>query len=291
VPGNQVRLSPFFRFAIAQIAPADYALRSCASIRNTGAWDDADVAPLSWRADALAAVMIIIAVYSAGRLAFSLLRHRETEFDADGVHVVMGLAMAGMFLPRLSPLPDRAWEAMFGIGTAWFAWQAIRIRRGHPCAGWRCPHPLPHLVECIAMLYMFLALPGSRAAGSAVGMPMPGMSGAAGGTGNLPALPVVLALFMVGYVVWAADQVTSVARRRNAAATPSLTAGSAGFPRAAAAPGTASARRSSAVHDTASTAGVRGHDSAGRPILAPRLAAGSKIAMSITMGYMLMLMI
>jgi hypothetical protein len=122
-------------------------------------------------------------------------------------------------------------------------------------------------------------------------MPMPGMSGAAGGTGNLPALPVVLALFMVGYVVWAADQVTSVGRRRNAAATPSLTTDPAGFPRAAAAPGTASAQRSSAVHDTASTAGIRGHDTAGRPILAPRLAAGSKIAMSITMGYMLMLMI
>lgn len=246
------------------------------------------MARLSWRADALAAVMMMIALYCAGRLAVSLLRRRETEFDADGVHVVMGVAMAGMFLPRLSPLPDRAWEALFGIGTAWFAWQAIRIRRGHPRAGWRCGHPLPHLVECIAMVYMLLALPGSRAPGLAAGMSMPGMSGAASGTGNLPALPAVLALFMVGYVVWAADQLTSAAHRRNAAATPSLTADPAGFLRAATASSTASAQRSSEVHDPASTAG---YDTAGRPILAPRLAVGSKIAMSMTMGYMLMLMI
>ena len=210
----------------------------------------------SWRAGALAAVMIMIALYCAGRLAISRRRRQQTEFDADGVHVVMGVAMAGMFLPRLSPLPATAWEAVFGIAAAWFAWQAIRSRRGNACAGWLCSHPVPHLVECIAMLYMFLAVPGSRPAGSAPGMSMPGMGGNPGAAGNLPALAAVLALFMVGYVVWAADQLTSLARSRSAVTTRSPT-----------------------------------YDPAGRPILAPGLRVSSKIAMGITMGYMLILMI
>ena len=83
----------------------------------------------SWLAGVLAAVMIAIAVYCASRLAISRLWRRETEFDADAVHVVMGVAMAGMLVPRLSPLPDSTWEAVFGTAAAWFAWQAIRTRR------------------------------------------------------------------------------------------------------------------------------------------------------------------
>jgi Domain of unknown function (DUF5134) len=207
------------------------------------------VAGPSWRAGVLAAVMIMIAVYSAGRLVISLRRRRETEFDADGVHAVMGVAMAGMFLPRLSLLPATAWEAVFGVGAVWFAAQTIRARRLSSCGGWRCRHPLPHLVECVAMLYMLLSLPGSRAAGSAPGMTMAGMGGASGATASFPALPAVLALFMVGYVVWAADQVTSLARGRGTVAT------------------------------------------AGGPVLAPRQATFAKMAMSMTMGYMLVLMI
>jgi hypothetical protein len=155
--------------------------------------------------------MIMIALYSASRLALSRLRRRETESDADGVHVVMGVAMAGMFMPQLSLLPGRAWEAVFGIAAAWFAWRAIGTRRGDTSASWQSRHPVPHLVECAAMLYMFGAVPGSRPAGSAAGMSMPGMSGPAGAAWNLP-LATVLALFMVGYVVWSADQLTALAR-------------------------------------------------------------------------------
>jgi hypothetical protein len=112
------------------------------------------------------------------------------------------------------------------------------------------------------MLYMLLAVPGSRLAGPAPGMSMPGMGGSAGAW-KLPALAVVLALFMVGYVVWAADQITSPAGRRTAGVAPG----------AASAPGSGN------------------DDRAGGPVLAPRLAAFSKISMSMTMGYMLVLML
>jgi hypothetical protein len=49
----------------------------------------------SWLAGTFAAIMILTAAYSASRLAVSRLRGRATEFDVDGLHAVMGAAMAG----------------------------------------------------------------------------------------------------------------------------------------------------------------------------------------------------
>jgi hypothetical protein len=190
--------------------------------------------------------MITIAFYCTGRLAILPFRQRDTEVDADALHVVMGVAMAGMFVPRLSPLPDGAWEAVFAAAAAWFAGHAIRARRSNARAGRLCRHPVPHLIECIAMVYMLLAASGARPARTVTGMAMPGMGGSAGAVGSLPGLAAVLALFMIGYVVWAADQLTAL---------------------------------------------TRGRITAGNQLLAPRLAACYKIAMSLTMGYMLVLML
>jgi Domain of unknown function (DUF5134) len=206
-----------------------------------------------WLAAAFAAVMIVTAAYCAGRLAVSRRWRRPTELDADALHLVMGVAMAGMLLPQLSPLPDGVWVAVFGVAAAWFAGRAVGGLGGFGRAAasrWRSAQPVPHLVESAAMIYMFAALPGS---GLAAAMPMPGM-GHAGPGGSLLALAVVLALFMVGYVLWTADQLTSLAR-------------------ASAAPG-------AAVPDRAAQL-------AGSPVLAPALAACAKIAMGVTMGYML----
>jgi Domain of unknown function (DUF5134) len=214
----------------------------------------------SWLAAAFAAVMLVTAVYCAGRLAASRLWRRETEVDADTVHTVMGVAMAGMLLPRLSPLPGSVWEAVFGAGAAWFGWRAVRrltAPREADAGRWRCAHPVPHLVECAAMIYMFAVTPGSSLGRA---MPMPGM-GRTGADGSVLALAVVLALFMAGYVLWTADQLTSLAR----ATAPS-------------APG-------------AGTVPDRAAPFAGSPALAPALAACSKIAMGITMGYMLLVML
>jgi hypothetical protein len=212
----------------------------------------------SWLAAAFAAVMLVTAGYCAGRLAASRLWRRATEVDADALHMVMGVAMAGMLLPRLSPLPDGVWEAVFGAGAVWFAWHLFRGLTGfggRTASRWQSAHPIPHLVECAAMIYMFAAVPGSWLGGAA---PMPGMGQSAPG-GNVVALAIVLALFMVGYVLWTADQLTSLARA-------------------------AAATARDAVPDRAAQL-------AGSPALAPALAACSKIAMGITMGYMLLVML
>jgi len=231
-----------------------------------------------------AAAMIVIALYCAGRLALSRLWQRETEVDADGIHVLMGVAMAGMLVPRLNLLPRSAWEAVFGVAAAWFAWQATRGRYGSTRGSWRCPYPVPHLVECAAMLYMLLAVSSSRPGGAGSGMPMPGM----GAAGSLPALAVVLALFMLGYVIWTTDRLTTLTRARTAAPARSAAWGHARIP---VTPGGMAVATPQDAAGTSGTAGTwRGHP-AGSLMLAPRLAASYKIAMSIAMGYMLIQML
>ncbi len=120
-----------------------------------------------WLDGVYAALMMLVAACCAARLAIGRLRARATEFDADGLHVVMGVAMAGMFEPRLNPLPAFVSPAVFAA-VAWFAWRAV-LGRGRAVAS-RCAHPLPHAVECGAMVYTLF--PPGRAQGAA----MPGMS-------------------------------------------------------------------------------------------------------------------
>lgn len=241
----------------------------------------------AWLAGGLAVLMIMTAVYCAGRLAVSRLRGRDTEVATDGLHVLMGVAMAGMFEPRLTPIPGAAWRAVFAVAAAWFAWQAIRVGR-QPST--RCAHPAAHAVECAAMVYMVLPV-GSWPSGRGPGMTMPGMS--QGTTAGNPALTLVLALFMLGYVLWAIDRL-AVLSRATAAAMPRPAA--VRLPRAA-----VTVPAAAVIVPAAAAAGVLGPPAPGttadsrrppgRTVLAPRLAACYKIAMAITMGYMLMLML
>ena len=150
----------------------------------------------SWLAGLLAAVMLLTAGYAASRLAATRVLRAPAEADTDALHALMGTAMAGMFLPELRLLPSTAWVVVFGAAGTWFAAGAIRARRTAP-RPWQCRLPVPHLVECVAMLYMLLALP---AAPRASGMTMPGMAGP-GAAPGFPALALVLALFMLGYLL------------------------------------------------------------------------------------------
>ncbi len=86
----------------------------------------------SWLAGILAAVMIATAGYCASRLIIARAQRRRDERDVNLVHTVMGVAMAGMLVSWLNPLPDGVWAVMFGAATGWFGWRA-----------WRRP-PAPH---------------------------------------------------------------------------------------------------------------------------------------------------
>ena len=223
-----------------------------------------DVAGPSWLAGAFAAVMIVTAAYSAGRLAISRLRRQATELDADAVHAVMGVAMAGMLMPQLTVLPSSAWAAFFGVAAAWFGWHAIRAKGVAVPGSSRCRYPVPHLIECAAMLYMLLPVHAPPPAQAGTGMAMAGMSSAASPAGSFPALAIVLALFMLGCIVWTTDRLTTLARA-----------------------GTTPPDRDRNPNPQPAAA-VR---AAARPMLAPKLATVGKLVMSITMGYMLIIML
>lgn len=229
----------------------------------------------AWLAVAVAALMLLIAASCAVRLGISRARGRATETDTDGLHVLMGIAMAGMLEPRLSLIPGNAWQAIFAAAAAWFGWQAIRVRRRRT-GRWRCAHPAPHAVECAAMIYMLLP---ARSAAHGTAMAMPAMSGPAA-AGSNPAIALVLALFMLGYIFWTTDRIATLSRARPAAANgvrgvplpiPAFDERDRGMP----ALGVLPAR-------STSVAGV---------VLAPRFAACYKIAMSVAMGYMLITML
>jgi hypothetical protein len=241
----------------------------------------------AWLTDIFAAVMITVAAYCASRLVVARWWRRPTDVDSDGVHVVMGVAMAGMLLTGLRFLPAGIWEAVFAAAAGWFGWRFVRVRRGTPLSQWRCPQPGPHLVECGAMLYMYLAVPAVAVAAK----------GAAGGMGGMSAtgsrfsfLALVLALFMFGYVVRVGDRLT--------ARTPALAVA---VPAVAVAsgpqePGALMTATGPEAAGAASRGGCAGTDSRtpvsqGTSYLAPRCAAMCKIAMGITMGYMLILML
>jgi hypothetical protein len=213
-----------------------------------------------WVTAGLAGLMLVIAVAGAARLVVWRLRGRPADPEADVLHVLMGVAMAGMFEPRISPVPAAAWRAVFVVAAAWFGWRAIRSRGRRRAAGRRCAHPA-HAVECAAMVYMLLP---SRPVSGAQGMAMAGMSGPA--LGANPAVTLVLALFMLGYVLWTTDQLATLSRARTGPAA-AVAAGDA--------PGT----------------GAVGSGGSAATQLAPRVAACCKIAMGAAMGYMLLTML
>ena len=216
----------------------------------------------AWLTAIFAAASLAVAVYCAGRLVVARRGHRPTELDTDGAHVIMGVAMAGMLVSGLRTLPSAIWEVVFAAAAVWFGYRMLQARRGAQSSPWCSSHPLPHLVECAAMVFMFLILP------AAAGATTSSMSTTMTATeSRFSFLTLPLAVYLFGYVVWLGDRVTLHAPALALANAPA----SAG-PR----PGYGS--------------GSSGPEPA-HPYLAPRCAAICKITMGITMGYMLILML
>jgi hypothetical protein len=127
------------------------------------------------------------------------------------------------------------------------------------------------------MLYMLLPA-GPAGHGPAAGMPA--MSGTGGAVTGNPALALVLALFMLGYILWTTDRLAGLSR-----ATAAARGSAQDQPTAGTVPVAASGQFAPGQ------AGIAHGVPVSMPALAPRLAACYKIAMSIAMGYMLVMMI
>jgi hypothetical protein len=244
---------------------------------------------LSWLAYSFAALMLATSAYCLSRLAVSWRHRRPTDRQVDAVHVLMGVAMAGMLVPSLRIFWVGGWEIVFGAGAVLFGWRMISDARakGRPSG-----HHLQHVLACVAMVYMLAAVTAAvkpASGGSA-------MSGMGGGAAHFSTLALVLALALFGYVVWTADRFTSLAPV--AALRASWAPAVALAPAAVAAtqlPATATELPATAAN-AAGSGDLRPADQsqAGlrtRVPLSPRLAACCEIAMGVTMGYMLIMML
>jgi hypothetical protein len=166
----------------------------------------------AWVLGTFAAVMILVAEVSAGQLVIARAWTRRGGAGADIAisHLLTGIAVAIILVPRLSPLPDAAWVIVFAVMTAWFAWRLWRESRGRGAAAVASGHYAPHLARSAAMLYLFAAIAGPSAEGS--GMPMPGTGmppdGSSGGMPALhaPTLALIFALLLIAFTVHDLDR-------------------------------------------------------------------------------------
>ena len=255
-----------------------------------------------WILDIFAAIMLVVAAVSAARLVVARPWRqgppRVALADIDVSHLLMAIAMAGMLVASLQTLPNGAWSVIFAAMTAWFAYRVIRdaqVSGARALAGGHCA---PHLIHAAAMLYMFMAFtaPAAHGSGGAGGM-AGGMSGM--GTLQLPFLAFVFALLLIGYSIWDLDQLSgpgasghySLAVASTVPTGPVLVGATAG-PGAGAVSASASGSPGSAVATEAQPAGASAPAiRADRGFLAPWVATSCRIAMGVTMAFMLLIMI
>jgi Domain of unknown function (DUF5134) len=261
----------------------------------------------SWILDILAGVMLLVAAISAGRLvAARAWAGSAGQADIDVAHLLMGIAMAGMLVAGLTTLPNGVWDAIFAMLTAWFGWRVYRESRAEGVRVLADGHRMPHLVHSAAMLYMFAAL-NAPAASSGGGMSGMGSSGMAMSTLSVPVVAFIFALWLSVYVVLDLDCLSGPGHTRGSYfAVPALAGAMAGtrsvsLAAASVAPGGTSAgaavapeQPSDGTHPAADrgwpTTGS-GSGSARSLLFSPQLAAGCRIAMGVTMTFMLIIMI
>jgi Domain of unknown function (DUF5134) len=247
----------------------------------------------AWLLDIFAALMIVVAVVSAARLGVARPwrgGRGAAMADIDVAHLLMAIAMAGMLAASLQTLPGGAWEVVFGVLTAWFAYRVIRDAQVSGIRALAGGHCAPHLIHAASMLYMFLALAAPMAHSPAG---LSGMGAASAGTLKFPLLAYVFTLLLAGYSVWDLDQLSgpgtvghySLAAARVAPVPVLAGVGSGGGLAGpdAIVPGDPGSLPPSE--------GAGPADGRGRGVLAPWVAISCRIAMGVTMGFMLVIMI
>ncbi len=232
-----------------------------------------------WVNDIFAALMITVAAYSAGRLLAARMWTRPTHRDVDVAHILMGTAMAGMLVSDLNPLPVGLWETVFSVLAGWFVWRCYQFVRD-PSTGLtydqnvhRLSRRLIHLVMSLAMLYMYLAaVPAAVGSGGSMAM-----GAATGGTTNFVLLPLAFIVALFASAIWELDRIGhwSASRTAQGQTAPAFALVGGRLP-------TVFENSDSTDHGVGTPA---------TPWLAPRLEGASHIAMCVTMGYMLVLML
>ena len=238
--------------------------------------------------DGFAAVMLVVALYSAGRLVAARAWSRPIHVDIDVAHVLMGVAMAGMLDPGLNPIGSGVWEVVFSLLGLWFLWRCYQFL-ADPGTGFgydehvhRLSRRVIHLVMSSSMLYMYLA--AAATTGSGMSMTAPTGAGA-----NFVGLPLLFVATLFASAVWQLDGLSRYApSRRNLVGTAATTdTGISTGPRGS----WEHSGKSQGETSQCQEPGSPEPGSCPQPSLAPRLEMGCHIAMCITMGYMLILVL
>ena len=173
----------------------------------------------TWLAYSFGVIMVAVSLYCVAWLIVARRRNHQKHVDVNVAHVAMGLAMAGMLVPRLNVVPEGLWEVVFVAMSLWFASQPARVVAHH--VGVRLDvsrrhglsHNLIHLAMGLAMVYMYLAaVPASAATGSVMSMTAP-----TGAAANFVGLPLLFVALLFASAVWQLDGLSRYApvRRRS----------------------------------------------------------------------------
>ena len=251
-----------------------------------------------WVPDVFGGTMLLVALYNAGRLVVARVQSRRIHVDVDVVHVLMGTAMAGMFVTALNPIPAAVWEVVFSAVAGWFAWRCFgyvfrrNVSNYIGAHAHHVSHYPTHVVMAFAMLYMYFAPAAAIAAGGGV----MAMSAPAGARADFLELPLLFLFVLVASGVWEVDRAE---RHRRAVLVASSLVPSAArattsgpLPASASAPGAlaVAGAQLSAEGSPMGAAQPDRVDTSGA-WLAPGLMAASHIVMCIAMGYMLVVML
>lgn len=220
----------------------------------------------TWLAYGFAVLMVLVSVYCIGRLVLARRLGRLNHEDVNVSHVLMGVAMVGMLVPRWKVLPGGLWEVVFAVVALYFLARTVRFVARHGIKGTsddhvhHISHYLIHMVMACAMLYMYwLGMPITLSSESTLSM-----SGPPSGAGD-PGLTLFLIAVLFASAIWQLDSIDQFAPRQLALAT-------------------MSGRKST-------TAVAASNEKGQQQFLAPRLEIACHIAMCLTMGYMLVLMV
>jgi hypothetical protein len=268
----------------------------------------------AWIFDLLAALMLVVAAVSAARLvAARPWRPGSVIIDTDVAHLLMAIAMAGVLTSSLRTLPNVAWEVIFGLMIAWYAFRVALDARANGIRALAGGHCAPHLAHSGAMLYMFLGMTSS--AGAMAGMA--GMAGMSAGSSSMlmlsdPTLAFVFALVLIGYSVWDLDQLSGrrygltparVSPAGARAGVPAMAATTTAFSGPGPSGSVADAStdtttragavdgRAIACDATVISGGDVGGGALGRFLLSPAVTIGCRVTMGVVMTFMLLIAI
>ena len=259
----------------------------------------------AWILDIFTGLMLVVATVSAARLVAARPWQRGSLLiDTDVAHLLMAIAMAGMLASSLATLSNTAWDVVFALMTAWFAFRVFADACANGIRALADGHCAPHLTHSAAMLYMFAAVTAPAASGSGMsGMGEP--SASAMQALRYPTLAFAFALILIGYSIWDIDQLsgrrygTAPARvplARVAVAIPAMAGARAATatlpgPRATELAGGNSIPSGSATVGVAGSGSGCGGSAVGGILLSPAVTVGCRIAMGVTMALMLLLIV